>query len=626
MDITHVAVLYTWTLAHSEHGNKPVKILSKATLIPTLWLLSFLGSFFLFSISDAVQSAAVVTMLVSCVGYVASSGNFTFKYSPLTMLIGLLWAVAGISVACSDVPFVSLTYFFFFSAMPLTFLLFSFENVTNIIRPMMFIILALGVSSILQFYFFPQLLKFGGTHWPLADNNSLAVILGVGALLFIGEALRGGKYTYHNIRAALILFAGLMTTGGTAVFLGFLLVVAVFTMLAKPVTRKPVGVFMGGVILLMLVMYTSEMSVYHFLGSSSRTLDLFFDKGLSDTNDFSGSRLFIWTSAIEIFKSHPFLGTGIGTFFLYYPEFRSFNDNSAGFMAHNDFIQISTEMGIGAPLIALAIIGFLFYGTFKKLKFTTSVDERLNILIPFAAFGLMIGHSLVNFNMYVLPTLMMMGVFLAAWNVQVSSKEIQLGGTKTIREAICFIIIMAALVPLWGCYLSEYYTTKATDALTERNMQGFSDNLNLADAWGAGQNGRAVLQAAKFAAATEQSERALILLDRAQQLNPQLVQIYVERARIYNLTDPAKGLAESAVALQMDDGSIAARMVMSESYEKLNKPDEAYEILKAGLKGYLRVRNPREYLTMMIEKSMARGDIKTHDDAVWRMRVAGLMK
>jgi O-antigen ligase len=618
LDITRRADSYIWTPAHLEHGSLAVNILSKATLIPALWLLSFLGSFLLFPISDAVQTAAVVTLLVSLLGYAACTGAVTFKYSPLTILICLLWGVAAISVMFSAVPFISLTYFFFFSAFPLTFLVFSLEDSAKIWMPVRLMILALGVVNLIQFYFFPSMLKFGGAHWPLADNNSLAVILGAGALLFIGESLKGGRRTYHNIAAAVVLFAALMTTGGTAVFLGFFLVLAVFVFLARPVTYKPVGVFMSAVIVLMLAMTTSELSVYHFFGSWSDTVNVFFDKGIGEPNKVSGSRLFIWKAGINIFLAYPFLGTGIGTFFLYYPEFRNINEESAGYMAHNDFIQIASEMGIFAPLIALAIIGFLFYATGRRLR---GMDDRLNILIPFSVFGLIIGHSLVNFNMYVLPTLMLMGVLLATWNTQIASKEIVIGANKTLREGICFVIVMAMVVPLLGCYLSEYYTNKATEDIQQQNIQGFSDHLNLADKWSAGQNGRAVLQGARFAFATDHPDRALELLDRAQALNPRLVQIYVERAQIlFSMHDAEKALVQAQEALRLDDASMPARLMVIDILEGMGRSDEAYTVMKAGLKGVMRSRDPITFYQKLAVKSLEHMDFETNNEVLVRLK------
>lgn len=592
-------------------------IISKATAIPALWLLSFLGSFFLLPVSDAIQTAAVVTMLVSLLGYVVCTGTYKFAYTKLTVLIGLLWGLAAISVVCSEVPFISLTYFFFFSAFPLTFLLFSFTSAEHVSRVIHYIILTIGIGAIIQFYFMPQMLKANGTYWPLADNNSLAVILATGALLFIGEGLKAAKFARYHIVAAVILFAGVMTTGGVAVFLGFLLVLAVFTWLVKPASYKPVLWFVAGVLLLMIAMPRSDMSVYHFLGTWSSTLDIFLNKGLIEPNAVSGSRLIMWESACEIFKRHIVTGTGIGTFFLYYPEFRSLSDDSAGYMAHNDFIQIAAEMGVFAPLLALMIIGFLIYGLVKTIKQT---EDRISLLLPFSAFGLMIGHSLVNFNLYVLPTLMLMGFFLADWNKHVSHKEIAIGGTKTMRECVSFIIVMIVLVPLWGCYLSEYYTSKTSDDLVKGNIQQFSDHLNLADRWSTGQNARAVLQAARFAAATEHPERALELLSRAEQINPRMVQVSVERARIYSATHPAKGLVEIQKALLMDKGSLSVRMTMADILDQLNRHDEAYAVLKEGLVAAPRTQSPIVFYKILAAKSLEHGDLDLNQDMLARIK------
>lgn len=627
MGIIHAAASCIWTQALSGLGNIIVNSIPKAALIPTLWLLSFLGSFLIFPVSDAVQTAGVVTLLVSALGYVVSAGQLPFKSSPLTILISLLWAVAAVSVMCSHVPFVALTYFFFFSVFPLTFFLFSFENAISVLKPVRLMMLALAIGSLIQFYFMPQMLKAGGAHWPLEDNNSLAVLLASGALMFMGEALRGGKWVRQQIGAAAICFAGLMTTGGVAVFIGFFLVLGVFACLVKPPTYKPVVWFLGSVVFLMVAMTTSDTSVYHFMGSWSATVQVFTDTGLAQPNSVSGSRLIIWESGIEIFKNHVWTGTGIGTFFLYYPEFRSLYDDSAGFAAHNDLIQFAAEMGLFAPLFAVVIVGFVIYMTVRKLKNLVTFQDRINLLIPFAVFGLIIGHSLVNFNMYVLPTLMVVGLMLAIVNGHFSQRDIILNGNKkTVREAICFVVVMGVLIPLWGCYLSEYYTTKATDALADGNIQGFSDQLNLADKWSAGQNGRAVLQAARFASATDHNNRALELLDRAQSLNSQLVQIYVERARILSITDPAKGLIEAQKALRIDVGSLSVRMMMSDILEKMGKSDEGYAVLKEGLVTAPRSRNPILYYQMLAAKSLERMDLEMHKEMLMRIKTLQSLK
>lgn len=603
----------------SEHGSRIVRTLSKATWMSAVWLLAFLGSFLSLPISDGLQVAGVISLISGLLAYIIADSKVDLHYNSFTLLVGALWFVAGISVICSDVPFVSLIYFFFFSGFPLTFLIISRLDKTLVFSVIRCITFTLAVVSLIQFYSFPDMLKFGGAHWPLEDNNSLAVILGSGALMFIGESLKGGRWSYHYLVAAILTFAGVMTTGGVAVFFGFFAVLGGMVWLSKVSSYKPLILFLMGVLFLICTMTRSDMSVYHFVETWTRSIDIITDKALMERNTISGSRLFIWESAIEIFKNNIWFGTGIGTFFLYYPEFRHIEDDSAGIAAHNDLLQFAAEMGVFAPFLALIIVGSFARQAMQKIREIKNTEDRLNLLVPFSVFGLIIGHSLVNFNMYVLPSLMMVGAMLGACNDHFQQRKINSYFSKSLCKIICSGLLIVGLIPLWGCYVSEYYTGKATKALARENIQEFSDSLNLADIWGGGQNGRAVLVAAQFSSATNDHNRALILLDRAQSLNPQLVQIHVERARILSSNDLEKAVSEARHALRMDPGSLTARMMVSDILYQLNRSDEAYTILKLGLKGIMKSRNPAPFYHMLASRSLEMGDIETNKIVLSRL-------
>src|SRR5208283_6182821 len=59
-----------------------------------------------------------------------------------------------------------------------------------------------------------------------------------------------------------------------------------------------------------------------------------------------GMRLSIDRDALRMFRSKPVLGWGLGTFPVVYPEFRSFYTNFFVNEAHNDYLQLLTEMGV----------------------------------------------------------------------------------------------------------------------------------------------------------------------------------------------------------------------------------------------------------------------------------------
>ena len=599
---------------------KHFSIFTKAATVQTLWLLSFLGAFLLFPVSDAIQTACVITALTSLLGYAVCTGITPLKYNSLSLIMVGLWVIALNSVLFSEVKIISLTYFFFFSAFPLTFFLFSMVDGKNLLKPIAGVITGIGFFSLVQFYFLPDMLKFGGTCWPFEDNNSLAALLASGVILCMGEALRNDPWSRYFLPAAIILFAGVMTTGGLAVFLALILIFAVLIPTIKTANKRPVWIFIAAVIILFLTMTTSELSLYHFLTMNSETVASLFNKGISENNSLSGDRITIWKSTIEIFKTYPVTGTGIGTFFLYYPEYRTMSEGSAGYMAHNDFLQIASEMGLVAPLLTLALVGFVIFKTVASLKTATS-EQRLNVMIPFSVFGLIIGHSLVNFNLYVLPSIMVMGLCLAVWNDAIGNRrEIVMPVSKILREGGSFIAVMMVIVPLWGCILSEYYTTKAIDDLNAENIQGFSSDLNMADTWGVGQNGKAILQAARFSAATNNQERAFNLLDRAETINPRLVGIYIDRAQLLESKDLNAALRNAQMALRLDKTSHVARLSVANILLKLHRDEESYAVLKEGLNGERRRTDMPEFFQILSTRALEKMDLATNQEALTRLR------
>ncbi len=121
---------------------------------------------------------------------------------------------------------------------------------------------------------------------------------------------------------------------------------------------------------------------------------------------YAYTRISIWKSALSIIKDHPFLGTGLGTFSDAFPGysfpvkgvFARFGKKAS--FAHNEYLQIASEMGI----FALGIFIWLLFTFFRKAK------ELLKSLQGKEEYGLIIGlvvgivgvlnHSLVDFPLH----------------------------------------------------------------------------------------------------------------------------------------------------------------------------------------------------------------------------------
>ncbi len=598
----------------------PRGVVPLGVITPVLWLLGYITAFYILPVSDSLQTGLAVSGVMIALGSVFLLRAPVIHTSRLTYLILALWAVAALSCVMSDVKFISITFLYFFSAFPMTFLLFSMTDARHIMHAVRGVLLALGVSSLIQFFWIPKMLKFGGTHWPFADNNSLGAMLAVGSVLFLGDAFRGNKWKWFYLSAAVLLFAAIMTTEGRAVALVFAGVFALIAVLVRPVPKQIAGVFFLCAMLLLGGMTKSELSIPHWFGEGAQTIKSFEDSSVDQPNMLSGSRFMIWKSTIDIFMDHPLVGTGIGTFFVNYPQYRNPLDDSAGYMAHNDLLQFASEMGFIAPILAMLIVGFVVFKTFQKLKNIDNNDDRLNLIIPFAAFILVTGHSLVNFNFYILPSLMTTGLMLAVWNKQIAQDEIVIGARKQMREICAVGVIFICFIPLWGVSISEYKVGTAMVKLAKLDVAGFSDDLNIADTTCMGLNGRVYLQAAIFARETKDTSRAMMMLDKAEQVNPRIAQVYVERSKILETSDKATALAQARQAMLINPSALTARIQLADMLEHAGQRKDAYDVLKAGMVGMMRNPNPYGYYKRVATMALEFGDLDTNALALERLR------
>jgi O-antigen ligase len=114
-----------------------------------------------------------------------------------------------------------------------------------------------------------------------------------------------------------------------------------------------------------------------------------------------GDRLTVARDSLGIIRDHPWLGTGLGSFEVVYPGYRSFPTDLVWDHAHNEYLEAIAETGLtGAVLIAAALVLF-FALAFRRL------DERLRTPRGWIELGAALGcvglliHSLSDFNLHI---------------------------------------------------------------------------------------------------------------------------------------------------------------------------------------------------------------------------------
>jgi O-antigen ligase len=142
-----------------------------------------------------------------------------------------------------------------------------------------------------------------------------------------------------------------------------------------------------------------------------------------------GNRLEAARDSLGIWRDHPWLGVGLGSFESAFPRYQSFATDFRWDHAHNDYAEALAETGaVGAAIMAMALAGF-FWLAFANLR------ERLRSSAGWMQFGAAMGcfgilvHSLADFNLH-MPANAAWFAFCAA----LATARLNHRGTETLRN------------------------------------------------------------------------------------------------------------------------------------------------------------------------------------------------
>ncbi len=271
-------------------------------------------------------------------------------------------------------------------------------------------------ACILNLAWFPLLAAFFGLDASKSDNPRVRqMILGV-SLLLVGLA-----------------FFAAASRGATLAWL-LLMPLSLWAFRHQPNFRNKTFV----ILVLVLASYFIVAAVAH---------SHLVDRASADylAQDASVSlRLLIWRTTLDMFALHPWLGTGLGTWSGIYPAFRQAEDNgTAGYYAHNDYLQIAQEGGLVTFVLFVLILCYFVWLLFRAVS---STKERP---IQVENVGLMLGvmaaclHASVNFIFYLVYINIIVGIYAArVWQSSCVSRRFVLAGPKAISPVILRLVIL----------------------------------------------------------------------------------------------------------------------------------------------------------------------------------------
>ncbi len=284
---------------------------------------------------------------------------------------------------------------------------------------------------------------------PLKDRNAFAALMNVlwfpAAFLFLTH-LNSSRRMMAALSGlgVLIINAALFATasrGGIAVW-GVLLPILLWAGYRNPLIKKTV--FLLPLIAICAYLF-SDLALHSTV--ADRTFQLASDSS-------TGARLLMWQSAWHIALDHPLFGTGWGSFFAYYPAYRSpLEVQTVGGFAHNDYLQFASEGGFPAMLLLAALGIGVAWRLRRSLASTSDLNQFESICLLLGVLALFL-HANLNFIFYYAFMNILAGLYLArAAQLTETPRLVSLSGLNQLRPSIRHFMLGAAVLLLSTPYV-----------------------------------------------------------------------------------------------------------------------------------------------------------------------------
>ncbi|MBI4007425.1 MAG: O-antigen ligase family protein, partial [Planctomycetes bacterium] len=185
----------------------------------------------------------------------------------------------------------------------------------------------------------------------------------------------------------------------------------------------------------------------------------------------------IWKDTGGILRDFLILGTGKGTFIDIYKKYKTIPDELTYDHAHNDYLELLSEMGLSG--LAVTVIG----GGFFTYKIISQLTKRRDAYVRNISVGLLcsltaiIVHSTTDFNMFITANALLFSIILALLTLTAHLKNTEKGrnvlqpsafslqpSAHALRKPLyAFIIILTIFfsIPVLRTCMADVYYRKA---------------------------------------------------------------------------------------------------------------------------------------------------------------------
>jgi len=376
-----------------------------------------------FRINQAVIiNVLVFVMFTFSLLLIIKKGKFSYKISPLNYPLFMFVLTAILSLLINNnLGLNNLKDFFNL----LSYFLIYFLVINNLrnkksfyfcIKIFLIVTFIVSIYLLIQYYEWdPFLYDITRLTSTLGNRNYvasyLALIFPIAFSFFLIESKKRKKIFYEAI--LLIIYTGIIICHARAIWaaLFFSFLFSVFLIFKFKVIKilkenKKWLILLFSIFLIITIIYSVDNPLNRSsISATERAVSAFDMQGSS-----LKSRFLIWQSTLNMIKDKPFFGSGIGSFksnYLYYqadflsqnPNWLKYNAKAAE--AHNEYLQIWSEMGIIGLLFFLLFIYLFYYHSFKTMKELEKNEEKIILLGLISGITITLFHSIFSFPFHI---------------------------------------------------------------------------------------------------------------------------------------------------------------------------------------------------------------------------------
>jgi len=436
--------------------------------------------------------------------------KITWNKNKLNLPIFLFIIVLSFSLTISNTIEVSFgDYIIFISYIILYFIIINVikqKNEFNFFVKLFFLTsFIISLYTLMQYYGFgPYFTDIRSLTSTIGQKNWISNYIGmffpIALIYFLLENIKRNKILYYILLSILYVTLMICQSRGIWISISLTVILAIYLIIKFNIfeifkKNKKWSIVLLSTFLIITVIYSTDNPLNRSaLTIPQRALSTF------DAQDPSiNTRILMWRTTFEMIKDKPIFGSGIGTFKMNYLNYQAdfLKDNpyyikysgKAG-EAHNEYIQIWSELGIIGLGIFLLII-FVFYKlVWKFLKEEKDNEKRLVCLGLFLGINCFLIHSLFTFPLHV-PTLgstffIIFGlavVYIKDFNLSKIEKEINIKN-PLIKTVLTLLILLLMIVAI-NCmvmkpYIAELYYFKGMRYNVDKNFTKSLPNFQYA--------------------------------------------------------------------------------------------------------------------------------------------------